>query len=108
MAKIKMRGAMPSHPIPPPPPSCTANKDCIYEVCAYGLAKNRPAPISAGELLFHHGVSIDFGRVPSAFRLESGEAVRRGQGFGRDQTVERKRDSSPSEIECRTRRIVSR
>src|ERR1039458_6804107 len=107
MAKMKMRGAMPSHPIPPPP-SCTASKDCIYEVSAFVFAKNRPRPLAPRELLFHHGVSIDFGRVPSLFRLESGEAVRRGQGFGRDQTVERKRDSSPSEIECRTRRIVSR
>jgi hypothetical protein len=28
--------------------------------------------------------------------------------FGRDHTLERERHSSPSELECRTRRIVSR
>jgi hypothetical protein len=47
---------------------------------------------------------------PGSFRfsLESGEGIRGGHGFGLDQTLERKQDSSPSEIECRTRRIVSR
>ncbi len=42
------------------------------------------------------------------FRLESGEIFPLSHGFGRDHIPERKRDSSPSEIECRTRFIVSR
>jgi len=36
-------------------------------------AKNRPCPLLPRDLLFHHGVWIDFGRVPSALRLASGE-----------------------------------
>jgi hypothetical protein len=69
--------------------------------------KTARALLAPRELKFHHGVSIDFGRVLSVFRLESGEGPG-GHGLGLDQTLERKRDSTPSEIECRTRRIVSR
>ncbi len=35
--------------------------------------QNTAALISAAQLLFHHGVWIDFGRVPSASGLDSGK-----------------------------------
>ena len=76
MPKIKISGATPSHPIPPPP-VCTANKYCMLMRTARMNPRNFARATQAPrELLFHHGVWIDFGRVPSAFRLESGEAFR--------------------------------
>jgi hypothetical protein len=41
-------------------------------------------------------------------RLESGDVSRSVYGLGWDQTSESERGTSPSEIECRTRCIVSR
>ena len=37
--------------------------------------QNTAALISAAQLLFHHGVWIDFGRVPSASGLNPGRSV---------------------------------
>src|SRR5271165_2404297 len=74
---------------PPPPGACNMSTASMFKMSArMESAKNRPRPLAPRELLFHHGVWIDFGRVASAFRLASGEAIRRGHGFGRDQTRE--------------------
>src|ERR1700687_1855669 len=99
MAKMKISGATLSHPMPPG--ACIASKSLML----ISLGRMNPRKIvrdhvRRGPCYFTTGVLIDFGRVPSAFRLESGE-VFLGQGFARDQTPERKRDASPSKIECR-------
>src|SRR5437588_7790886 len=101
---MKMRGAIPSHPIPPPL-ACTAKIYCMLFLRSERMYPPKiSATNSAAQLSYHHGVWIDFGRVPSASGFHPG----RSHGFGRDHTPERERDSSPSEIECRTRFIVSR
>src|SRR5271168_1289521 len=58
MAKMKMIGAIPSHPPNPPPPSCNASKYCIAfrESARIAPAKNRPRPLVPRELSFHHGI----------------------------------------------------
>src|SRR5580698_10199081 len=84
---------------PPPPGACNMSTACMFKMSArIESAKNRPHPlVPRGS---HFTTGLDRLRPGSfCFRLESGEVIRRGHGFGRDQALERKRDSSPSEIE---------